>query len=159
MKKLAIGIGLAAIAAGCTTVYKNDGGDADLRPAIVRDVAYEKFDIKSTPVESVDSRKRILFFTIGGIAKHYADNAPGGYSDKAFDSYLLPNLVAESKNAAYAAACEAANCDTLVGSRYIIEHNNYFFWEEAKVKVIGYPAKLTGVEFRKANFNCGCGKK
>ena len=28
MKKLIMGIGLAVLAAGCQSVYKNDGGDA-----------------------------------------------------------------------------------------------------------------------------------
>jgi len=160
MKKLIIGVSLMAAAAGCTTVYKNDGGDADLRPTIVRDIAYEKYDIKSTPVESVDNRALVLgLFRVGGIAKHYADNAPGGYFSAANDSWFYPNIVAESKNAAYAAACEAAHCDSLVGSRYIIEHKDNFLWQEVTVKVVGYPAKLTGVEFHKANLDCPCAKK
>ena len=147
MKKLIMGIGLAALAAGCQSVYKNDGGDADLRPTIIRDVAYEKYDIKSTPVESIDNRVGLFagWVILGGIAHHYADNAPGGYFDK--------NVVAAAKNGAYAAACEAAKCDTLVGTRYTIDYHNYFLWEEATVKVVGYPAKLTGVEFRKAKID------
>ena len=160
MKRLLIGFGLAVVAAGCTTVYKNDGGDADLRPAIVRDIAYEKYDIKSTPVEAVDSRMLILgLIKVGGLdAKHYADCAPGGQAIRAAgDSGLFglkfPNILAESQNAAYAAACEAANCDTLVASRYIIEQKDNYLWKEIKVKVVGYPAKLTGVEFRKAKFD------
>ena len=146
MKKLIMAIGLVALAAGCKSVYKNDGGDADLRPTIVRDVAYEKYDISSNPVESIDNRVMVLrFFTLGGIAQHYADNAPGGYFDK--------TVVAAAKNGAYAAACEAAKCDTLVGTRYIIDYKNFFLWEEATVKVVGYPAKLTGIEFRKAKID------
>ena len=152
MKKLIIGVSLAAAAVGCKSVYKNDGGDADLRPTIVRDIAYEKYDIKSTPVESVDNRVCLFnFLILGGIAGHYADNAPQGYFDK--------KVVAAAKNGAYAAACEGANCDTLVGTRYIIDYTNYLLWEEAKVKVVGYPAKLTGVEFHKANLDCPCAKK
>ena len=146
MKKLIMGIALVALAAGCNSVYKNDGGDADLRPTIIRDVAYEKYDIKSTQVDSVDNRVGIFgFLVLGGIAGHYADNAPSGWFDN--------RTVAAAKNGAYAAACEAAGCDTLVGCRYTIDYTNYFLWDEAKVKVTGYPAKLVGVEFRKAEFN------
>ena len=152
MKKLIIGIGFAALAAGCQSVYKNDGGDADLRPTILRDIAYEKYDIKSTPVESLDNRVGLFpgFFggiTLGGIASHYADNVPMAYSKD------MIKTVRMARNGAYAAACEGAKCDTLVGTRYIIDYTNYFFWDEAKVKVIGYPAKLTGVEFRKAKLD------
>ena len=146
MKKLIMGIGLVALAAGCQSVYKNDGGDANLRPEIVRDVAYEKYDIKSTPVESIDNRIGLFgILILGGIANHYADNAPAGYFDE--------KVVAVAKNGAYAAACEAAKCDTLVGTRYTIDYHNYLLWNEATVKVVGYPAKLTGVEFRKAKID------
>ena len=157
MKKLIIGIGLVAVFAGCkTNVYKNDGGDADLRPTIIRDVAYEKYDIKSTPVESVDNRIGIVPFwfggiVVGGLAGHFADNVDQGFAAQKSTRY--------AKNGAYAAACEAANCDSLVGTRYVVEYTNYFFWDEARVTVKGYPAKLTGVEFHKANLDCCCGKK
>lgn len=155
MKRVMIGIALAAVAAGCQSVYKNDGGDADLRPTIVRDVAYEKYDVKTTLVESIDDRIgfSIFFkhFVLGGVAGHYADNAPKGWFDE--------TTVAVAKNGAYAAACEAARCDTLVGCHYTIEYTDYLLWDTAKVKVTGYPAKLIGVEFRKANLDCCCGKK
>ena len=148
MKKLIMGIGLAALAAGCQSVYKNDGGDAYLCPEIVRDVAYEKYDVKSTPVESVDNRVGIFgFFVLGGLAGHYADNVPMAYSKDMIKTIRL------ARNGAYAAACEAAKCDTLVGTRYTIDYTNYLLWDEAKVKVVGYPAKLTGVEFRKAKLD------
>ena len=152
MKKIMIGVALAALAAGCKSTYKNDGGDADLRPTVVRDIAYEKYDVKSTPVESTDRRIAILgLFVIGDTPDHYADNAPKGWFDN--------KLVAASKNAVYANACKAANCDSLVGTRYEIEYANNFLWHEVTVKVTGYPARLTGVEFRKATLDCKCPKK
>ena len=64
-----------------------------------------------------------------------------------------------AKNGAYALACEKAGCDTLVGTRYDVVYKWYYLWNEATVSVTGYPAKLTGVEFHKANLNCCCGKK
>lgn len=151
MKKLIIGIGLAALAAGCQSVYKNDGGDASLRPTIVRDVAYEQYDIKSTPVESIDNRIGLFPFllggpiVIGGIASHYADNVDQGFAPAKTARY--------AKNGAYAAACEAAKCDSIVGARYTVDYTNFFIWDEAKVRIVGYPAKLTGVEFRKAKID------
>ena len=151
MKKLVMVMCLAAVVAGCKSQYKNDGGEADLKPTIVRDIAYEKYDIKSTPVESVDNRVGIGPIVFGGIAGHIADDAPGGWFDK--------KIVQVAKNGAYAAACEAAKCDSLVGSRYTVDYANYVLWQEVTVRVKGYPAKLTGVEFHKANLNCCCGKK
>lgn len=152
MKKLMIVAVLGAIASGCVSNYKNDGGDADLRPTIVRDVAYEKYDISNKTVTSTDQRigisvpfvsaftgKKII---VGGLAGHFADNVDQGWSP-----YETARM---AKNGAYAAACEAAKCDSLVGTRYDVKYTNYFLWDEATVTVVGYPAKLTGVEFRPA---------
>jgi hypothetical protein len=36
--------------------------------------------------------------------------------------------------------------------RYDIVYKWYYLWNEASVTVTGYPAKLTGVEFRPAEF-------
>ena len=151
MKKLIMLLGVAAVAAGCTSVYKNDGGEADLCPTIVRDIAYEKYDIKSTPVESFDKRLWVLGMDFGAKPDHYADNAPGGF--------FAGHWIDRAKNAAFANACAKAECDTLVGARYYLKFKECLLWQEAEVKVVGYPAKLTGVEFRKANFDCSCGKK
>ena len=151
MKKLIMSLGIAALAAGCTSVYKNDGGEATLCPTIVRDVAYEKYDIKSTPVESTDKRVFVLGMDFGDKPDHYADCAPG--------NYFTGKWVDKSKNAAFANACKAAKCDTLVGARYDVIFKDYLLWQRVEVKVVGYPAKLTGVEFHKANLGCTCGKK
>lgn len=151
MKKVIMFLGVAAVAAGCTSVYKNDGGEATLCPTIVRDIAYEKYDIKSTPVESIDKRTFVLGMDFGDQPDHYADCAPG--------SFFSGKWVDKSKNAAFANACKAANCDTLVGARYDITFKDYFLFQKVEVKVVGYPAKLTGVEFRKANLDYPYGKK
>ena len=151
MKKLTMVLCLAAVVAGGKSQYKTDGGEADLKPTIVRDIAYEKYDIKSTPVESVDNRVGIGPIVLGGIAGHIADDAPVGWFSR--------GLVQTAKNGAYAAACEAAKCDSLVGSHYTVDYTNYVLWQEVTVRVKGYPAKLTGVEFHKANLDCCCGKK
>lgn len=57
-----------------------------------------------------------------------------------------------SNEKTFAGACERAKCDTLVGARYTVEYKWYYLWNEASVTVTGYPAKLTGVEFRPAEF-------
>ena len=65
---------LAMTATGCITNIRNDGGEADLKPAILRDVAYEKYDISSSSVSATDQRIGILplyrnnMFTVGGMA-------------------------------------------------------------------------------------------
>ena len=38
MKKLMVIAAIAALATGCVTNYRNDGGNADLKPTIVRDI-------------------------------------------------------------------------------------------------------------------------
>ena len=150
MKKLMMCSLLAAMAAGCITNYKNDGGDADLKPTIVRDVAYEKYDVSDTTVTYTEQCIGILplpfghsnLITVGGTANHLADNVERqGFAQES---------IMRAKNGAYAAACERAGCDSLVGTRYDVVYKWYYLWNEAAVTVTGYPAKLTGVEFRKA---------
>lgn len=157
MKKLIMVAALAVAAAGCVTNYRNDGGDSDLKPTIVRDVVYEKYDISDKPVQASEQCIGILpfglvnMFTLGGMAKHLADNVEKqGYAQTS---------IMRAKNGAYALACENAGCDTLVGVRYDVVYKWYYLWNEATVTVTGYPAKLTGVEFHKANLDCCCGKK
>jgi hypothetical protein len=141
---------LGAVAAGCVTNFKNDGGDANLKPAIVRDIAYEKYDISDKTVTFTEQKVGIFpfgivnAFTVGGVAKHYADDV--------CNNAYLQETIRLAKNGAFAGACERAGCDTLVGVRYDIVYKWYYLWNEASVTVTGYPAKLTGVEFRPAEF-------
>jgi hypothetical protein len=150
MKKLMMVALLGAMTAGCITNYKNDGGDANLRPTIVRDIAYEKYDISDKPVTFTEQKVGILpvgawnWFTVGGVAKHLADDVD--------NNSFLQESIRLAKNGAYAGACERAGCDTLVGVRYDVVYKWYYLWNEASVTVTGYPAKLTGVEFRPAVF-------
>lgn len=150
MKKLMTVVLLGSLATGCITNFKNDGGDANLRPTIVRDIAYEKYDISDKTVTFTEQKVGILpfgimnFFTVGGVAKHLADDVDN-------DVYLQ-ETIRLAKNGAFAGACERAGCDTLVGTRYEVVYKWYYLWNEASVTVTGYPAKLTGVEFRPAEF-------
>ncbi|MBO7721474.1 MAG: hypothetical protein J6T01_03615 [Kiritimatiellae bacterium] len=154
MKKLIGAALLAAFACGCVTNFRNDGGDDSLRPRIVRDAAYEKYEISDKPVTYTEQRVGIFpfyrfnWFTVGGTSKHLADDV----DDKGY----LQETIVLAKSGAYAAACDQAGCDSLVGTRYEVEYKWYFFWNEASVKVTGYPAKLTGIEFKPATLFCPC---
>ena len=157
MKKLMMCAALAALATGCVTNFRNDGGDSDLKPTVVRDIAYEKYEISDKPVQATEKCIGICPFgpfnlaTVGGMATHISDNVESmGFTQES---------IMRAKNGAYAVACESAGCDTLVGTRYEVVYKWYYFWNEASVTVTGYPAKLTGVELRKANLDCACGKK
>lgn len=159
MKKMMLGIVVATVATGCVSKFRNDGGDANLRPTIVRDVAYEKYDISDKAVSSVDQRVGffipiVSLFTgkiiIGGIAGHFADNVDQGWSP--YETAMW------AKNGAYAAACEKEGCDSIVGARYDVEYTNFLLWDQAKVTITGYPAKFTGIEFRKADPDKCCCK-
>ena len=157
MKRLIVTMALAAAAAGCVTNYRNDGGDSDLKPEIVRDVVYEKYDISEKAVTATEQNIGIFpwfdkdVFNVGGMAKHLADNVEKmGYAQES---------IMRAKNGAYALACEQTGCDSIVGTRYDVVYKWYLLWNEATVTVTGYPAKLTGVEFHKANLDCNCGHK
>ena len=155
MKKLLAVAMLAAFAAGCVTNYKNDGGDHDLKPEIVRDRVYEKYEVSDKPVTATEQSIGILpfgrwnLFNVGGMAGHYSDDVEKlGY---------LQQSIMLAKSGAYALACEKSGCDSIVGTRYDVVYKWYYFWNEATVTVTGYPAKLTGIEFHKANPDgCKC---
>ncbi|MBP5319563.1 MAG: hypothetical protein J6334_01140 [Kiritimatiellae bacterium] len=151
MKRLMMVAAAAALVSGCVTNYKNDGGEADLKPRIVRDIAYEKYEISDKPVTASEQIVGILpagawnMFTVGGMSQHLADDVvQQGYTQTS---------ITRAKSGAYALACEKAGCDSLVGTRYTVVYKWYFLWNEATVTVTGYPAKLTGVEFHKAKLD------
>ena len=148
MKKILPMIALVAIAAGCQSYQYNKGGDADLRPTIIRDMAYEKFEISNKPIEvTVDATFLKLgpqTIRLGSSYNKFADNV-----DK---NAFCPRHVAQLHNQAYAMACVEAKCDSIVGAQYEVKCDNYFLWENVTVKLKGYPAKFTGVEFRPAVF-------
>ncbi|MDO5319592.1 MAG: hypothetical protein Q4G65_13260 [bacterium] len=148
MKKLLPMIALAACAVGCQSYQYNKGGDADLRPTIVRDIAYEKFDISNKPIEVTVSTTYLKFFkwswSLGSTWDKYADNVDNNV-------YVEPHI-AKVRNQAYSMACAEAKCDSIVGAQYEIKRDNKFIVEDVTVTLKGYPAKLTGVEFRPAVF-------
>ena len=102
-------------------------------------------DLLFSKEHSFDKRVFVLGIDFGDPPDHYADAAPGAYFSGIW--------VNRAKNAAFANACRAANCDTIVGARYDVRFKGCFLWQEIEVKVVGYPAKLTGVEFRKAKLD------
>ena len=139
MKKLIMTAALAAIACGCITVNKNDGGDACLKPRICKDAVHEKYSVSDKPVTVKATAIGIMkLFVIGDPeATHFSDQTPDRF---AFGS------VAVAKNAAYSKACDAAKCDSIVGARYTVKRTNYFVYDTTTVELTGYPAKLVGVE-------------
>lgn len=155
MKKLMVVAVLAAMASGCISVNKNDGGDACLRPCIVKDKVHEKYEVGTTPVTATESLNVLFgFITWGKTATHKADAAPFAWFDK----------VGEAKNGAYANACDQANCDSIVGTRYNVRVEDYFVFKKLSCEITGYPAKITGVELIPAKpcscaGACCCGKK
>ena len=155
MKKMMMAAAVAAIACGCITNHKNDGGDACLKPAIAKDIVHEKYSVEQTPVTAAESINYInLFyfsFSWGGTATHFADKAPIG--DVRFTG-LTPQQKAQ--NGAFANACDQAKCDNIVGARYKYTDENYFIYGKVTCEATGYPAKLTGVELIENKTPCGC---
>jgi len=137
MKKLITAAALAVLATGCITVNKNDGGSDCLKQPIAKDIVHQKYQVGDKTVTATD-KLNVLFGWIawGSTATHYADEAPGVFWNKS-------DVV---KNGAYANACDAAKCDSIVGTRYTITVEDYFVFKKLNCEVTGYPAKLTGVE-------------
>ena len=142
MKKLMMVAALAALASGCITVNKNDGGDDCLKPCIAKDIVHEKYEVGTTPVTATESLN-VLF---GLIA--WGKTAPFKWFDK----------VGEVRNGAYANACDQAKCDSIVGTRYNVRVEDYYVFKKLSCEISGYPAKITGVELIENKVPCA-GKK
>jgi len=137
MKKLIIGAALAAVATGCVTVNKNDGGNANIRPSVVKDKVREKYTVGQAAVSATDNIN-CLFGIIcwGSTATHIADCADAG----TFCG------IGKAKNGAYANACDAAKCDAIVGAKYKVTTDDYLVFKKIKAEISGYPATMSGVE-------------
>ena len=156
MKKLMMTAAVAAIACGCITNHKNDGGDACLKPAIAKDIVHEKYSVEKNPVTAAESINYLqigpLSFTWGGTATHFADCVPIGKVNEYFG--YTPQQ--EAQNGAFANACDQAKCDNIVGARYKYTNEKYFIYGKVTCEATGYPAKLTGVELIENKTPCCC---
>jgi hypothetical protein len=149
MNKLITAAAVAAIACGCITVNKNDGGESDLRMKVCKDVIHEKVSVDNKQVSAEDNL-HCLFGLIcwGSSATHDADLAEGSEDSKKLFGLIAPPLspMQKAKNGAYANACDAAKCDQLVATRYKVTAKDYYVYQQYKAEVTGYPAKVEGVE-------------
>lgn len=149
MKKLIMTAALAAVACGCVTVNKNDGGESDLRMKICKDVIREKVTVGDKQVSATDNIHCLFgFICWGSSASHDADLAEGSEdSAKLFGLMAAPlSPMQKVKNGAYANACDAAKCDQIVGTRYKVTAEDYYVYKKYKAEITGYPAKVDGVE-------------
>ena len=128
MKKRILAASTAAILTGCVAVRQNDGGESNVRPYIVKDKVHEKYEVGKEKVKATDSVNCLLFFIRwGSKAKHIADMTDASGA----------TLIGRAKNGAYAIACDAADCDALVGTKYKVTARNFFvpvFEESAFLK-------------------------
>ena len=141
---------VAMFSTGCVVVHKNDGGESNLRPCILKDKVHEIYQVASQPVSATEEIQCVLnFICWGATASHIADQAE-------FSGF---GAVAKAKNGAYAKACEAAKCDHLVGTRYTITVDDYFVYAKYKVEITGYPVTLKGVDKLPPSNGCPCANK
>lgn len=136
MKKILATMAIAAVAAGCITVNKNDGGNSCLKPGQVKDRIHLKYQLDKKTVSASDQIHCLFgFICWGSSATHIADQGEAGFTctDKA-------------KNGAYANACDAAKCDQIAGVRYKITTDDYFVYKKCKAEVSGYPVKVIDAE-------------
>ncbi len=135
MKKLMITTALALLACGCITVNKNDGGNSCVKPGIVKDRIHLKYDVSNTRVQGSDQLNCLFGWICWGSTAHIADQGEFGFG-----------AANKAKNGAYANACDAAKCDSLVGARYTITTEDYFVFKKVKAEVSGLPAKIVSAE-------------
>lgn len=138
MKKLIMTAAIAAVACGCITVNKNDGGESNMKVKVCKDMIHEKIAVEDKQITAQDQIHCLFgFICWGSSATHVADQT---------DDLFSLGMQVKAKNGAYANACDAGKCDQLVGTRYKITTEDYFVYAKCKAEVTGYPAKVTGVE-------------
>ena len=116
MKKLMTTVALAAIACGCITVNKNDGGNSCIKQGTIKDKVHLKYELGNDRVQAADQLNCLFgFICWGSTATHNADQGECGFGADA-----------KVKNGAYANACDAAKCDQIAGARYTITTDDYF---------------------------------
>lgn len=148
MKKLMIAAALAALASGCLSVNKNDGGNSCLKPCSVKDRVHVKYEVGKDRVQATDQLNCLFGFICWGSTAHIADQGEFGVGANA-----------KVKNGAYANACDAAKCDSIAAARYKIEAEDYFVFKKVKAEVSGYPVRVVGTEILDAVKNPPpCGK-
>ena len=152
MKKIMICAVITAIAGGCISVNQNDGGNACRKPCIAKDIVHEKFTVSDKTVSAQDQLNCLFgFICWGSTATHFADAVCGQGS--------FVNAVGKAKNGAYANACDAANCDQVVGAKYKVTTEDYFVFKKIKAEITGYPVTLSGVELIENKAPCACPRK
>lgn len=136
MKKLLSIAMVAALAAGCITVNKNDGGNSSIKPGQVKDNIHLKYQVDKDVVTASDQIHCLFgFICWGSTATHTADDGEFGFS-----------CATVAKNGAYANACDAAKCDQIAGARYKLTTEDYFVYKKCKAEVTGFPVKVVGAE-------------
>lgn len=136
MKKLMTTMALAAIACGCITVNKNDGGNSCLKQGTIKDKIHLKYELGKDRVQAADQMNCLFgFICWGSTATHNADQGECGFGADA-----------KVKNGAYANACDAAKCDQIAGARYTITTDDYFVFKKIRAEVSGYPVTVVGAE-------------
>lgn len=136
MKKLVFGAVLAALASGCISVYKNDGGNSNKKLEVAQDFIHTKYEVKNEKVKATDSGHQVLLWTFGSMADHIADASEGPRC----------GIVGYVKNGAYAQACSKAGCDQIVAARYKIKVDDYVVYKKATAEIEGFPATAKSVE-------------
>jgi hypothetical protein len=136
MNKIMVGMLVAAIAAGCISVNKNDGGNSYIKPCQIKDKVHVKYTVDKNTVTAKDQMHCLFgFICWGSTASHNADQGEGGLT-----------ISSKVKNGAYANACDAAKCDQIAAARYKVTTKDYFVYQKCDAEVTGYPVKVTDVE-------------
>ena len=135
MKKIMMAASVAALACGCVSVNKNDGGNSCLKPCPIKDRVHVKFEVGKDRVQASDQLNCLFGWICWGSTAHIADQGEFGFGAQA-----------KAKNGAYANACDAAKCDSIAAARYKIETEDYFVFKKVKAEVSGYPVKVIGTE-------------
>ena len=106
MKKIMMAASVAALACGCVSVNKNDGGNSCLKPCTIKDRVHVKYEVGKDRVQASDQLNCLFGWICWGSTAHIADQGEFGFGAQA-----------KAKNGAYANACDAAKCDSLAAAR------------------------------------------
>ncbi len=133
-----VAISIAVVGTACTTVNTNDGAqEAKYKMAPTVYEAVVKHEAKKV---NGTASLNCLFGVFTWGASHFADRAALG--ERAF----CKSAVDIAKDAAVYNACEAAKCDVLLATKYVVTVDDYVVFKKVECKVTGYPGKEIGIE-------------
>lgn len=138
----AIGMVVCSMVTGCVSSATSKGGTYANLPDPKPDEYVIHWENEDEAITADATVYRILGFFYFGNQTWMLRDA------ESYNIFGIRNFSQEARarNAALFNACQQKKCDALIGATYDIDIMDWLIFSEAKCKVTGWPANITGIE-------------